>query len=131
MAEKQKLGLGDLFGPDKLNINLTIHLSPEVERLLRDHLKGIKAAIHKLETKLMADSASVLAKITANTDLLRSVALTVDALNEGQDTIVALIADLKAQIAAGQPTDFTEIEAALDDQGNVIAGAQAAIGANT
>lgn len=76
----------------------------------------------------MATAEEVLAKVTANTDVLRGVAVIADTLNEGQETIEGLIADLKAQIAAGQtPTDLSAIEAALADQATVIDGMSKAI----
>lgn len=113
-----------------VTITHRIELSPRLETLLRETRQSLWAAITDLKGKLMADSASILAKVTANTDVLKSVALTADALNEGQSTIEALIAELKAQIASGQtPTDFASLDAALDEQTAVIEGMSAAIAA--
>ena len=80
---------------------------------------------------LMADAASILAKVTANTSVLQSIAAAATALQEGHDTIQAEIDALKAQIAAGTPPDFTALDAAADDQATVIAGISKAIPANT
>ena len=83
------------------------------------------------EDTLMADAASVLAKITANTTLLQSITTAATALENGQASISAEIDALKAQIAAGQPADFTALDAAADAQATVISGIAAAIPANT
>lgn len=79
----------------------------------------------------MAKVDDVLAAITANTDIAKASAQAIDALREGHDNIAAEIADLKAQIAAGNTTDFTAIDAALADQKTVLDNSNAAIGANT
>ncbi len=63
--------------------------------------------------------------------VLKSVALAADALNEGQASIAAEIADLKAQIAAGQAPDFSALDAAADEQAAVIGGLNTAVGSNT
>lgn len=77
------------------------------------------------------DAAAILAQVKANTDVLSSVAIAADALNENQTSIAAQIADLKAQIAAGQSPDLSAIEQALAEQAQVIDGLKSAVGANT
>lgn len=80
----------------------------------------------------MASAEAILAKVTAQTDTLKAIAASVDALDEGQASISALIADLKAQIAAaGTPVDLGPLETAVDQQGEVIAGLSTAIPAGT
>ena len=76
---------------------------------------------------LMADAAAILAQVRANNDALRSMGVTIDALNENQATIADLIRDLKNQTNP----DLTELEAEVANQGDLIAGAKAAIGENT
>lgn len=81
---------------------------------------------------MSARSDAILAKITANTDALKSVVLATDALREGQATIADEIKRLKDQIAAGDTdADFTKLETAVTDQGAVVAGLQTAIPAGT
>lgn len=79
----------------------------------------------------MADAASTLAKITANTNVLKSVSTAVDALKEGQATMADEIKALKDAVAAGTPPDFSALDAAADEQAAVISGLQTAIPANT
>ena len=80
------------------------------------------------EDTLMADAASILAKITANTNVLNSIASAATALENGQATISAEIDALKA---ANPAVDFTALDAAADTQATVISGIAAAIPANT
>jgi chromosome segregation ATPase len=82
---------------------------------------------------MSARSAAILAQITANTDALKSVATAADALKEGQSTIAAEIAALKAQIAAGgaADADFAALETAVTDQSAVVEGLKTAIPAGT
>ena len=80
------------------------------------------------EDTLMADATSVLAKITANTNILNSIATAATALENGQATIAAEIDALKA---ANPAVDFTALDAAADTQATVIAGIATAIPANT
>lgn len=77
---------------------------------------------------LMADAASILAKITANTTTLNSIAAAATALEDGQASISAEIDALKA---ANPAVDFTALDAAADQQATVISGIAAAIPANT
>ncbi len=92
---------------------------------------------HEIGTKIMADAASILAKITANTAVLTSTALAVTALQEGAASIADEIIKLKAQIAAippggvTTPIDFGPLDTAADDQAKVIAGLASAIPAST
>ena len=79
----------------------------------------------------MADAASVLAKITANNDLLKSQTAALNALAEGQADITAEIKNLKDQIAAGQAPDFGPLDAAADEQTTLVQGVGKAINANT
>lgn len=82
--------------------------------------------------KMSTQSDAILAKITANTDALKSVAAASDALKEGQATIADEIKSLKDQIAAaGVPVDLTALETAVSDQSAVVDGLKAAIPAGT
>ena len=94
---------GDRFA--KIEHRLDVLEAHEHHNLLLD----IK---HKVQT-IMADAASVLAKVTANTDALRSIQLAATALEEGQATIA------------------DQIAAAVDDQSAVVSGIAAAIPAGT
>lgn len=82
---------------------------------------------------MSARSDALLAKVTANTDALKSVALAADALKEGHVTIADEIKALKDLIAAGGDTDaaFTALETAVADQGAVVEGLKTAIPAGT
>lgn len=82
----------------------------------------------KLE-KQMADAAAILAAVTANTDVLKSVAVAADGLKEGQADIAAEIAALKAQI--GVQADLGPLETAVAEQGKIIDGLKTAVGSNT
>lgn len=87
-------------------------------------------ALSKERDEEMAGTAQeILAKVTANTDVLESIAVAADELNEGFDDISQLIADLKSQI--GNSADLTELEEAVDKQATVAAGLKTAVGANT
>lgn len=98
-----------------------------IHRLLHE----VRADIQDLKEHTMADAASILAKISANTNILKSIDAAANALEEGNANIVALIADLKAQIAAGTAPDFGPLDAAADEQGTVIAGIADSVQANT
>jgi len=114
---------------------------PENPQLLKElrHIRANQLVMFRLifeilkkEDLLMADANSILAKITANTSVLSSVATAVTALENGQTTISAEIDALKAQVAAaGAPVDFTALDAAADSQAQVISGLATAIPANT
>lgn len=115
-------------------IKIYLDLSPSLRQLVMSIIGGqqeVLAALRNMETNRMADAATSLAKITANTDALKAIAAAVDVLDEGQTSIVALIADLKAQIAAGSQPDFGPIDTALDEQAAVIGGLNQAIPAGT
>lgn len=79
----------------------------------------------------MADTASILAKITANNDKIASFTAALVALSEGQADITAEIKALKDQIAAGTPPDFGPLDAAADAQTTLVEGAGKAVNANT
>lgn len=87
--------------------------------------------INKRLDKLMADAASILAKVTANTNTLKSIQAGVTAAAEGHTTIAEEIQALKDQIAAGQAPDFGPLDAATDEQTTLLGGLAAAIPANT
>ncbi len=78
--------------------------------------------------KLMADAASILAKITANNDMVKAQTAALVALAEGQADIVSEIAALKA---ANPAVDFAPLDAAADEQTTLVQGAGKAINANT
>ncbi len=99
----------------------------QYSRLL-EHIDGHFHHLNRKADILMADAASVLAKITANNDLIASQNAALVALAEGQQDIVSEIAKLKA---AGTGGDFTALDAAADNQSTLIAGTGKAIGANT
>lgn len=98
---------------------------------LRAHLDLRLDRNRQRQEIIMADAVSILAKITANNDMIASQTAALTALAEGQTSIKAEIDALKAQIAAGTPPDFTALDAAADQQTALVAGAGAAIGANT
>jgi len=87
--------------------------------------------ILKEEKKMVESTDDIVAKITAETTVLNSVQAAVTGLSEGHATIEDEIKDLKAQIAAGQPADFTKIDAAIANQDTVINSLATAIPANT
>lgn len=77
-------------------------------------------------------SDAILAKITAQTDALKSVTAAVDGLREGKTTIADEIAALKQKIAeAGASVDLTALEKAVDDHGAIINGLTVAIPTGT
>ncbi len=88
-------------------------------------------ALTKLEKQMAETTADIVAKISAQTDILRSIQTAASALAEGHASISDEIADLKAQIAAGQPPDFTAVDQAIADQSTVIGSIATAIPANT
>lgn len=91
-------------------------------------LHDIRAQLNHMETTHMADAASILAKITANNDMIASQTAALKALSEGQADITSEIAALKA---ANPAVDFSALDAAADTQTTLVAGAGKAINANT
>lgn len=83
-----------------------------------------------LQEQARMNAQEALARIRNNTSLLTSISTAADLLEEGQANVAAKIAELKAQIEAGQTPDFTEIEAALTEQETVIGGLAESIPAN-
>lgn len=80
----------------------------------------------------MAKSAAeILAAVRANSDRLQSQTLALQGLAEGHADIKSELADLKAQIAAGQTPDLSELETAVNDQSKLVDGMGAAIDAGT
>lgn len=116
---------------NRVKVDLTLHLSPSLEKLLVEQVGELQTAIKRLEHKMAKTAEEILAKVTANTDVMKSVQIAVDGLKEGQATIADEIAALKAQVAAGTTPDFTALEAATDEQGMVVAGLKSAVSANT
>jgi len=120
------------------------HTAPAWGKRINEKLNTLKARVETLietvgrearadkrrDLKTMAAVDITLAKVTANNDLLKSLDLAVDVLNEEHATIAEKIADLKAQVEAGQPPDFTALDAAVDEQTAVISRVRAAVGAN-
>ena len=86
-----------------------------------------KPILERIDT-MSAQTDAILAKITSNNDALKSIQVSVDALREGNATIAAEIAALKAQIAGA---DFTKLETAVAEQSAVVEGLKTAIPANT
>lgn len=79
----------------------------------------------------MADAAAILAAVKANSDRLQSQTLVLQGLAEGHADIKSELADLKAQIAAGQPADLTDLETAVADQTKLVDGMDKAIDSGT
>lgn len=79
----------------------------------------------------MVNVADEVAKISAQTDILKSVVTAVTTLSEGNATVADEIAALKAQIAAGGTVDFSPLDQAIADQSTVINSLATAIPANT
>lgn len=93
---------------------------PEISRILRP-------IVEKLE-KIRMSAETILAKVSANNDILKSLVVASDGLNEGQTSIEEHIEELKKQIADGQSApDLTALEAAVEEQGTVIDGLKAAV----
>lgn len=108
--------------------------SPDLDRQLREIKEMVGAGFqhfNKRLDKLMADAASILAKVTANTNTLKSIQAGVTAAAEGHTTIAEEIQALKDQIAAGQAPDFGPLDAATDEQTTLLEGLATAIPANT
>lgn len=114
-----------------MDLNIRLSLSPAVEKLLLARHEELIAAIKQAKGALMATAEQILAKIEANTDVLQSVSDGINALEEGATDIKARIADLKAQIAAGQAPDLTALDAAADKQAAVAAGLRESVPENT
>jgi len=110
--------------------NLPSHRLRRIEQKV-DAIAERLGLLQKEELSIMADANSVLAKITANTSVLNSIAAAATALEAGHSTIQDEITALKAQIAAGTPPDFTALDAAADAQSTLIGGIATAIPANT
>lgn len=104
-------------------------------KLLAELMQKLGRDVYELKQELteMASrtAAEILAAITANTDFAKSTKLAIDGLREGFTTLTEEIADLKRQIAEGQTPDFTAVDAAIDEQKQVLADTDKAIRANT
>lgn len=96
-------------------------------RRLEDAVSALSATVEKIMPTLDEE----LAKVNAANTMLDGIAATLTTLAAGHNTIAAEIADLKAQIAAGTPPDFSALDAALNDQATKINSVGGLIVANT
>ena len=90
--------------------------------------------LQRVEKLLMASAATqtdvnaILAKVTADNNILTSIQTAVTALSAGQSTIAAEIDILKNQ---NPGVDLTDLSAAVDSQAALVSGLATAIPANT
>lgn len=77
------------------------------------------------------NAAELLANIKAKKDIVKAVAAAADGLEEGFASVNAKIADLKAQVEAGQTPDFTEVETELAEMDTALTGLGESILAGT
>lgn len=96
------------------------HLSSGTEELLIGLMEALRAAVHQNGEAIMAKIDDEAAAIAANTATLKMISQRVNDLSDGHSTISDEIADLRAQIAAGQAPDFTALDAAVADQTSAI-----------
>lgn len=76
----------------------------------------------------MADVASILANVQANTSTLNAVMAAIVALEAGHATVADEIAALQAQIAAfGVPVDFSALDSAVTAQTALVTSLAAAV----
>lgn len=86
------------------------------------------------QTEMARTHAEILAAVQTATTKVDGMRETLAGLAEGHADIKQEIADLKAQIAAGQtptPEDLSDLDTAVDSLGKTIDGAAAAIDAGT
>ena len=112
---------------DKPGSRIYIELDPVV----MDTITEIKTNVEKL----MVDISKITADITAETDLIKSVATAIDGQKQVQAQLEAQVADLKNQIAAlNDPTlqaAVDALDATVQSNSQLLRDAQGAITANT
>lgn len=85
---------------------------------------------YRLEMLLMLTKEEIVAKLAANNTALVEIFDRVDNLDGNFSSVTEAIADLKAQVAAGQTPDFSDVEAAMATQSDTIARIRSALGSD-